>query len=96
MDKKSIVVYFRASEIPVKDEQGEPNDDTVKKTIPSAHIAGLLPFDVWQSSSLVMIAWAVKWPPVASKGLQPIRPMLVTSQDLEIPANSAVEVVKAA
>ncbi len=90
------MVYFRASEIPVKDEQGEPNDDEVKKTIPAAHIAGLLPFDIWQASSLVTIAWAVKWPPVASKGLQPIRPMLVTSRDFEIPANSAVEVVKAA
>lgn len=91
-----MVIYFRASEIPVKDEQAEQqNDESVRKVVPASHIAGLLPYERWQSSSLVTIGWAVKWPAVASKGLQPIRPMLVTSQNLEIPANSAVEVVKA-
>ena len=88
-----MTIFFRAVDIPVKEEgdNGEEN----KRTVPAAHMAGLLPFECWAQSSLVSPIWTVKWPPVTSKGLQPVRPMIVAKENMVIPAGKAIEVVKA-
>ncbi len=84
MDKKKLTVFFKPGEVQVKQE------DASKSKTPAGHLGGLIPYKVWQKSALVSVTWAVRWPPVAAKGLQPIRPMLCAKTDLVIPANQAV------
>jgi len=85
MDKKNLIVFFKPGEVQVKQEDSAANSKT-----PAGHLGGLIPYKVWQKSALLSVTWAVKWPPVAAKGLQPIRPMICAKTDLVIPANHAV------
>ena len=76
-------IYFRAEDVPSKGEEG------VAK-IPHHHLAGCLKADVWDTPGS-QVVWAMKWSPTALKGLTPIRPMVVATTDLKIPAHSALE-----
>ena len=84
-----ICVLFKA-ETPAKSE-GADADATA--TVPASHICGSLPSEKWSASTFLDFCWHVKWPAVASKGLQPIRPVLVASRPLQIPAKKALKVV---
>ena len=46
-------------------------------TIPAPHLVGTIPSSKWLASAAVDVVWAVKWPAVAAKGLQPVRPAVV-------------------
>lgn len=88
---KKVNVYFKVTDFPaVKQEDGGEE----KLMIPSAHLAGAVPPGVWQTSCVAKLIWAVKWPAVASKGLQPIRPMVVSVKEFTVPSKKAVELVK--
>ena len=91
LEPKKMTVYFKVTDFPasVKSEEGES-----KLMIPAAHLAGTVPEKVWRDSKLADIAWAVKWPAVASKGLQPIRPMVVTSKQFVVKSKTAVMICK--
>ena len=82
------MIYFRAEDIPVKSEDG----GTPK--IPIHHLAGCMKASEWETTASKVI-WAVKWSDVESKGLTPVRPMVVTSREIKIPSQSAVELLKA-
>ena len=84
------MIYFRAEDIPTKaaeEEGGVPK-------VPMHHLAGCMGADDWQTSAS-QVVWAVKWSEVDSKGLTPVRPMVITTRELKIPAKSALELVKA-
>lgn len=88
---KKMNVFFKVTDFPaVKSEEGGDS----KLMIPAAHLAGAVPPKVWEPSSLSALAWAVKWPAVASKGLQPIRPMVVTAKQFVIKSKKAVQIAK--
>ncbi|CAK9019083.1 Uncharacterized protein SCF082_LOCUS14370 [Durusdinium trenchii] len=88
---KKMDVFFKISDFPAVKQEEDGQD---KLMIPSAHLAGTVPSKVWQTSDLAKVTWAVKWPAVASKGLQPVRPMIVCAKDITVPPKQAVEVVK--
>ena len=95
LSPKQAQVYFKASDFPAKvgkTEGAEAGQDDVAK-IPAAHMAGTLPPSKWNGKYIKM-RWAMKWPPVAAKGLQPIRPMVVNSVSLTIPPGKALQIVK--
>ncbi|CAJ1416725.1 unnamed protein product [Effrenium voratum] len=95
LSPKQAQVYFKASDFPAKvgkTEGAEAGQDDVAK-IPAAHMAGTLPASKWNGKYIKM-CWAMKWPPVAAKGLQPIRPMVVNSVSLTIPPGKALQIVK--
>lgn len=81
-------IYFRGDDVPVKTET-ESKD--VK--IPMHHLAGVIEGSRWETD-LTHIVWATKWNPVAQKGLQPLRPMVMTKAAFKVPPKSAVEISK--
>ena len=92
LEPNKMTVYFKVADFPaVKTEEGEGE---AKLMIPAAHLAGAIPEKVWRDSQLAEIVWAVKWPAVAAKGLQPIRPMVVTSKEFVIKSKTAVVIAK--
>ena len=94
-EPKKMTVYFKVFDFPssVKAEDGDGGDST-KLMIPAAHLAGTVPAKVWNGSALTEVTWAVKWPAVAAKGLQPVRPMVVTAKQFVIKSKSAVVIAK--
>ncbi len=80
-----VDIYFRAENIPVK----SPVEGETPK-IPMQHLAGCLKASDWDTPSSQCV-WAVKWSPTVSKGLGPVRPMIVTKVPVKIPPESAVE-----
>lgn len=91
--KGSSALYFKVQDFPARSEVKTEADDEQKLMIPAAHLAGAVPVSVWEKCQAARLIWAVKWPAVASKGLQPIRPMLVALYDLKIEGNQIVELV---
>ena len=75
---KPFVVYWRADDFKAKTTktEGESEDGLV---IPAAHLAGTIPYTKWRSSKYCELIWAVKWPTVGAKGLQPVRPLVSMS-----------------
>ena len=94
-EPKKMTVYFKVADFhaSVKAEEGDGGDSS-KLMIPAAHLAGTVPAKVWDGSALAEITWAVKWPAVAAKGLQPVRPMVVTSKEFVIKSKTAVVIAK--
>ena len=86
--------FFRVMDFPAKVKKEEQDDASAKLLIPSAHLGGTLPPAVWNKSDAVKVLWAVKWPAVSAKGLQPIRPMIAAIKDIPIGANQCVELIK--
>ena len=87
--KPKIHLVFRAVAFPAKSEEGKDGP----LNIPTVHLAGAVPSSVWGRCRLASMLWAVKWPPVASKGLQPIRPMVVNLGDIKIPPGKALRLL---
>lgn len=82
-------MYFKVSDLPVqvKEEQGVPSA-AVAKVIQQSHAASALPVACWETA-ISTVAWVVKWVP--GKGLQPVRPIVVATQAVKVPANKAIE-----
>ena len=76
--KQEIEVFFAPAGSSAG-EGGEPASQT--------SIAGLLPPTVFDGSHCAMKVWAVKW---ALNGLAPIRPMVFTKMQCDIPAGQAL------
>ena len=84
--KPKIFLAFRAQPFPTKTEA--EGDNPLK--IPSVHMAGALPSSAWSRCRFASMLWAMKWPPVASKGLQPVRPMVVNLDNINVPPGKAL------
>ena len=78
--------YFRVEDLKIKGE-ADPNKE---QNIPANHIAGAIPADSWNTWA-TKVGWLTRWPPTASKGLQPVRPVILMSRDLLIPESSTVK-----
>ena len=74
--------------MPVKTE---PDADGVK--VPMHHIAGVIGSSCWETD-LTQVVWATKWNKVVTKGLQPLRPMVIAKGAITVPGKSAVEISK--
>ena len=74
---------FRGDNVPAKREEGE-----VK--IPVHHLGGVIDWERWETS-LSHVLFAVKWNPTASKGLQPLRPAVVTKRPINVGPGQCVE-----
>ena len=87
--KPKVFLAFHATPFPVKNEgaEGQP------VVIPSVHLAGALPAKMWDQCRYASMTWAVKFPPVGSKGLQPIRPMVCADDCLVVPAGKALKLL---
>lgn len=81
--KQKYQVLFRSAEAPIKSE-----DASGKKTVPANHLAGCIKPSHWESSVTTMM-WSVAW---KVRGLTPVRPSVVLTQNVKIPAKSAVEI----
>lgn len=93
LEPKKMAVYFKVTDFPAS-VKTETEDSPDKLMIPAAHLAGAVPSKVWEASALALLVWAVKWPAVAAKGLQPIRPMVVTAKQFTVKAKKAVMLAK--
>ena len=81
--KGGAALYFRMDNVVIKEGEGTP-------LVPAQHLAGLVPYQTWDSWCTAL-AWSVRWPPSAQKGLTPIRPFVVMSVTTTIPPEKAVE-----
>ena len=81
--KGGAALYFRMDNVVIKEGEGTP-------LVPAQHLAGLVPYQTWDSWCTAL-AWSVRWPPSAQKGLTPIRPFVVISVTTTIPPEKAVE-----
>ena len=59
------------------------------KTIPLHHLAGLVPWHLWQGPAS-HIVWNCKWS--ATKGLLPVRPVVLSKCEIKLPPGKAVEI----
>ena len=78
-------IYFRSENIPTK-----AGEDNATPKIALHHLAGCMKASHWDTPAS-RVVWAVKWSPTASKGLTPVRPMVVTKRALTVPPKSALE-----
>ena len=91
--KPSVWLGFHAQAFPAPKQ--EPSDDSSVLRIPSVHLAGAIPAGQWENCpSWAGMSWATKWPPVVSKGLQPIRPIVISFVNLSIPPKKALRVLQ--
>ena len=84
-------LFFKQDDFPVKDGQGD--DPPIAN---AQHLGGALHPNLWEKSWLCGIVWSVRWPPVAKKGLQPIRPFIVTKVSVTCPPHMALELTASA
>ncbi len=82
-------LLFKAEDLPVKVKK-EEEDGTVPQatTVLQCHLASALPWSAW-NTDLSTVVWVLKW--TRAKGLQPVRPVVVTTGRIDIPAGQAVE-----
>ena len=71
LQPKGYSIFWRCEDLKKVKSEGE---DAL--LIPAAHIAGTIGYKKWQTSDYCELLWAVKWPNVAAKGLQPVRPLI--------------------
>ena len=75
LESKGYTIFWRTEDLKAKTAKSEGVGDEL--TIPAPHLAGTIPSSKWLASAAVDVVWAVKWPAVAAKGLQPVRPAVV-------------------
>eukprot|EP00969_Alexandrium_andersonii_P256773 11352092-Alexandrium_andersonii.AAC.1 len=88
--KVKHLLNFKCTDIPATLVKTEGED--TKKMVNAGHIAGVIPVSCW-TTACTGVSWSVRWPPVASKGLTPIRPMIVATRDITINANVSVQML---
>ena len=84
-------IYFRFESVPTKQAAAEGEAGTPK--ISMTHLAGCIGKDKWTTAGCDIV-WAMKWSPSAEKGLQPVRPMVLTTRALKVPKQMALELTK--
>ena len=82
-------IYWSVLDIP-KDAKTCVKNEDGKFTVPSHHIASVIPHERWEGWASSII-WSCKWSPTAAKGLQPCRPLVVLTRSITLAANTAVE-----
>lgn len=83
--EKNQDVFFHFESIPVTTTEG---DNKVK--VSNQNCAGLIPEHAWKSWATELV-WSVRWPPIAVKGLQPIRPWIVMACAVHVPPLKIIE-----
>ena len=83
LNQKSLVL-FRPETAPVPEDKKGPDGSC---QLPFTSMAGCLSTSCWQTA-WTKVLWSVKW---CAKGLQPIRPVISTSQSICVPQGKAVE-----
>ena len=83
LNQKSLVL-FRPETAPVPEDKKGPDGSC---QLPLTSMAGCLSTSCWQTA-WTKVMWSVKW---RAKGLQPIRPVISTSQSICVPQSKAVE-----
>ena len=81
-------VFFQVADLPSKKE-ARGQDDNI--TLPVMHLAGTIDSASWATTASRII-WAVKW---TARGLQAVRPIVALVQEVRLPPQSAVELLKA-
>ena len=89
LSPKAFTVYWKMEDLKPKTTKTEGGGDDL--IIPAAHIAGTIPHTKWSSSKYCEVLWAVKWPSVAAKGLQPVRPLVAMCLCLCLTSVAVVE-----
>ena len=74
-------------------ENAAGKDADAAKTMSSAHVCATLPAELWALARHCSFCWAVKWPALGNKGLQPVRPVLVATSACTIPASTALQII---
>lgn len=78
--------HFQCEDVAVKAE----GDGKIK--VASHNCAGLIPPHTWATS----LVWSVRWPPTASKGLQPVRPYVAMTRAASLPPQAIIDLKKGA
>ena len=73
-------IYFVPLAQTEDDEQGRLNQMSVGASVPRS---------TWENSKLCSIKWAAKW---AVNGLTPVRPLVVTNNELSLGAGRAIAI----
>ena len=73
LKRKDFTVYWKCEDL----KQVKSETDEGGLLIPAMHLAGTVGYAKWEKAEICELVWAVKWPSVAAKGLQPIRPMII-------------------
>lgn len=81
-------IYFGVMEIPAK---AAVKDENGKVALTYDKLAGCIGRDKW-SSPYSELVWVVKWSPTATKGLVPVRPVIVLTRDCHVLAGKALEI----
>ncbi|CAK9104192.1 unnamed protein product [Durusdinium trenchii] len=94
-------MYFQVGDIKIEDlcmhglcrrnkfRAVEEKNGEKQKVLPLHHLAGLVPWHVWEGPAS-HIVWNVKWS--ATKGLLPVRPVVLSKCEIKLPAGKAVEI----
>ena len=88
--KRKFDCYFKPEPLKVKSEQEQAGGPV---NIPASQLASSIPAEEWKSWA-TEVTWMTRWPPTASKGLQPVRPIVLMTRDLVIPQQSAVQLFR--
>lgn len=80
--------YFNIGDVPASTD-----DSSGKTKVTCQNLAGVVPVSCWQSWCTGLV-WAMRWSSATAKGLQPIRPYIVMSRNVTLPAKGIIELIK--
>lgn len=86
--QRNVDLCYRGDDVPAKREEGE-----VK--IPMHHLGGVIEWHRWDTKCS-HILFAVKWNATVAKGLQPLRPVVVTKGVIKISPGRCLELTSTA
>lgn len=82
-----IEVAFRPADAKASQVKSEGQDGGPNKEVLQAHLASVIPPEKW-ATVCTGVVWLVRW---VSKGLQPIRPVVALTSDIQVSPGKAVE-----